>query len=175
MCCASHAYAAPLRMTCVCRTIGHDMGMSHHMCMSSHVYRVTCCVIASHVYRVTCSSDMLMSSRSSCWGANPDPLRPTTCNARTYLQPQLNKAIRRDERLIKVPLPFSLSVCVRTCVGEWVGGCGCWFGCVCDCGCDCGCECWVLWVWVWVRVICQIKREEVLAQWAYPSVMLSCP
>jgi len=30
-----------------------------------------------------------------------DPLRPTTCNARTYLQPQLNKAIRRDESLSK--------------------------------------------------------------------------
>ncbi len=35
----------------------------------------------------------------SCWGVCPDPLRPTTCNARTYLQPQLNKAIRRDESL----------------------------------------------------------------------------
>ena len=35
----------------------------------------------------------------SCWGTCPDPLRPTTCNARTYLQPQLNKAIRRDESL----------------------------------------------------------------------------
>jgi len=27
------------------------------------------------------------------WGDTPDPLSPTTCNARTYLQPQLNKAV----------------------------------------------------------------------------------
>eukprot|EP00658_Telonema_sp_P-2_P065144 TRINITY_DN54466_c0_g1_i3.p1 TRINITY_DN54466_c0_g1~~TRINITY_DN54466_c0_g1_i3.p1 ORF type:complete len:210 (-),score=48.88 TRINITY_DN54466_c0_g1_i3:287-916(-) len=35
---------------------------------------------------------------NSCWGPNPDPDRHTTCNARTYLQPQLNKACRTPER-----------------------------------------------------------------------------
>ena len=44
-----------------------------------------------------------LESRSleSCWGTCPDPLRPTTCNARTCLQPQLNKAISSSERLVK--------------------------------------------------------------------------
>jgi hypothetical protein len=37
----------------------------------------------------------------SCWGPCPDALRPTTCNARTCLQPQLNKAIASNERLVK--------------------------------------------------------------------------
>ncbi|KAJ1480387.1 hypothetical protein T484DRAFT_1810806 [Baffinella frigidus] len=37
----------------------------------------------------------------SCWGATPNPLNPTTCNARTYLQPQLNKAIARKDKLSK--------------------------------------------------------------------------
>eukprot|EP00457_Paulinella_chromatophora_P002642 gb/GEZN01002647.1/.p1 GENE.gb/GEZN01002647.1/~~gb/GEZN01002647.1/.p1 ORF type:complete len:475 (+),score=72.79 gb/GEZN01002647.1/:325-1749(+) len=35
---------------------------------------------------------------SSCWGDKPDPTKHTTCNARTYLQPQLNKAVRIDQR-----------------------------------------------------------------------------
>jgi hypothetical protein len=30
----------------------------------------------------------------SCWGVEPDPRVHTTFNARTYLQPQLNKAVR---------------------------------------------------------------------------------
>mmetsp|Transcript_52082 Transcript_52082/g.106205 ORF Transcript_52082/g.106205 Transcript_52082/m.106205 type:complete len:568 (+) Transcript_52082:625-2328(+) len=37
----------------------------------------------------------------SCWGSEPDPLNPTTCNARTYLQPQLNKAVGQQERIRK--------------------------------------------------------------------------
>lgn len=43
---------------------------------------------------------------TSCWGARPDPASYTTYNARTYLQPQLNKvkgalptAIHRPARL----------------------------------------------------------------------------
>ena len=32
----------------------------------------------------------------SCWGDRPDPMCATTCNARTLLQPQLNKAVRRS-------------------------------------------------------------------------------
>jgi hypothetical protein len=34
----------------------------------------------------------------SCWGVEPDPRAHTTFNARTYLQPQLNKAVRFAER-----------------------------------------------------------------------------
>ena len=34
----------------------------------------------------------------SCWGVEPDPRVHTTFNARTYLQPQLNKAVRFAER-----------------------------------------------------------------------------
>lgn len=35
---------------------------------------------------------------SSCWGDVPNPSNYTTFNARTYLQPQLNKACRKDEK-----------------------------------------------------------------------------
>eukprot|EP01052_Picozoa_sp_SAG31_P031098 SAG31_NODE_3262_length_4482_cov_8.132101_3_plen_431_part_00 len=38
---------------------------------------------------------------SSCWGSNPDPTSYTTYNARTFLQPQLNKAIRQGETKLK--------------------------------------------------------------------------
>ena len=38
---------------------------------------------------------------SSVWGAKPDPLSPTTCNARTYLQPQLNTAVSKDDAFLK--------------------------------------------------------------------------
>ena len=34
----------------------------------------------------------------SCWGVEPDPRVHTTFNARTYLQPQLNKAVRFADR-----------------------------------------------------------------------------
>jgi len=37
---------------------------------------------------------------TSCFGDNPDPkCCLTTCNARTFLQPQLNKAIRHTDRV----------------------------------------------------------------------------
>ena len=35
---------------------------------------------------------------TSCWGDVPNPGNYTTYNARTYLQPQLNKACKRDEK-----------------------------------------------------------------------------
>jgi hypothetical protein len=35
---------------------------------------------------------------SSCWGDVPNPSNYTTFNARTYLQPQLNKACRKEEK-----------------------------------------------------------------------------
>uniref|UniRef100_A0A6U1J5H5 Endonuclease/exonuclease/phosphatase domain-containing protein n=1 Tax=Tetraselmis chuii TaxID=63592 RepID=A0A6U1J5H5_9CHLO len=35
---------------------------------------------------------------TSCWGDVPDPANYTTFNARTFLQPQLNKAVRMAER-----------------------------------------------------------------------------
>jgi len=36
-------------------------------------------------------------SMSSCWGDTPNPKEHTTRNARTFLQPQLNKAAKRSE------------------------------------------------------------------------------
>ena len=38
---------------------------------------------------------------TSCWGDAPDPNSATTFNARTYLQPQLQKAARADEKVSK--------------------------------------------------------------------------
>lgn len=35
---------------------------------------------------------------TSCWGDTPNPSNYTTFNARTYLQPQLNKACKRDQK-----------------------------------------------------------------------------
>eukprot|EP00542_Grammatophora_oceanica_P011988 CAMPEP_0194027176 /NCGR_PEP_ID=MMETSP0009_2-20130614/1366_1 /TAXON_ID=210454 /ORGANISM="Grammatophora oceanica, Strain CCMP 410" /LENGTH=623 /DNA_ID=CAMNT_0038666143 /DNA_START=116 /DNA_END=1987 /DNA_ORIENTATION=+ len=35
---------------------------------------------------------------TSCWGDVPDPSNYTTYNARTYLQPQLNKACKKEEK-----------------------------------------------------------------------------
>ena len=35
---------------------------------------------------------------TSCWGDEPNPTSATTFNARTYLQPQLQKAARADEK-----------------------------------------------------------------------------
>lgn len=35
---------------------------------------------------------------TSCWGDKPDPKNYTTYNARTYLQPQLNKACKKAEK-----------------------------------------------------------------------------
>eukprot|EP00287_Rhodomonas_sp_CCMP768_P002872 CAMPEP_0196735566 /NCGR_PEP_ID=MMETSP1091-20130531/13963_1 /TAXON_ID=302021 /ORGANISM="Rhodomonas sp., Strain CCMP768" /LENGTH=544 /DNA_ID=CAMNT_0042079217 /DNA_START=1 /DNA_END=1635 /DNA_ORIENTATION=- len=41
------------------------------------------------------------SQLTSCWGEVADGSSPTTCNARTYLQPQLNKAIGKKDRIAK--------------------------------------------------------------------------
>ena len=38
---------------------------------------------------------------TSCWGDEPDPTSATTFNARTYLQPQLQKAAKSDEKISK--------------------------------------------------------------------------
>ena len=38
---------------------------------------------------------------TSCWGDTPDPTSATTFNARTYLQPQLQKAAKSDEKVTK--------------------------------------------------------------------------
>mmetsp|Transcript_55103 Transcript_55103/g.112683 ORF Transcript_55103/g.112683 Transcript_55103/m.112683 type:complete len:567 (+) Transcript_55103:131-1831(+) len=47
-------------------------------------------------------NDFLTSEgMSSCWGDHVDPNSPTTCNSRTYLQPQLNKAIGKQDRLTR--------------------------------------------------------------------------
>jgi hypothetical protein len=35
---------------------------------------------------------------TSCWGDVPNPSNYTTYNARTYLQPQLNKACKMEEK-----------------------------------------------------------------------------
>ena len=39
---------------------------------------------------------------TSVWGNTPNPRNYTTFNARTFLQPQLNKAARKDELVAKV-------------------------------------------------------------------------
>jgi hypothetical protein len=47
-------------------------------------------------------ADLLASlGLSSCWGPTPDQTQITTFNARTYLQPQLNKAVTLSERHVK--------------------------------------------------------------------------
>ena len=38
---------------------------------------------------------------TSCWGDTPDPTQHTTYSARTFLQPQLNKAAKKDELVAK--------------------------------------------------------------------------
>lgn len=38
---------------------------------------------------------------SSCWGVNPSAQTYTTFNARTYIQPQLNKAVKMEDRATK--------------------------------------------------------------------------
>jgi len=51
----------------------------------------------------------------SCWGDRPNPNSSTTCNARTYLQPQLNKAVGLKEKIekadknLKVSRPHALN------------------------------------------------------------------
>jgi len=45
--------------------------------------------------------DFTSKGISSVWGADPDPTNYTTYNARTYLQPQLNKALRSEEKRAK--------------------------------------------------------------------------
>merc|ERR1711865_528232 len=38
------------------------------------------------------AKDFVSKGMNSCWGTHPDKTNYTTCNARTFLQPQLNKA-----------------------------------------------------------------------------------
>jgi len=45
--------------------------------------------------------DFVAKGYSSCWGDSPDPKRHTTYNARTFLQAQLQKAARADEKISK--------------------------------------------------------------------------
>jgi hypothetical protein len=47
------------------------------------------------------ADDYVKKGLNSCWGKKPDRENYTTFNARTYLQPQLNKAAKRDERATK--------------------------------------------------------------------------
>jgi len=47
------------------------------------------------------ASAFVTDGYTSCWGDTPDPHSPTTFNARTYLQPQLQKAARTDEKETK--------------------------------------------------------------------------
>merc|ERR1712100_747451 len=44
------------------------------------------------------ASAFVADGYSSCWGDAPNPKSPTTFNARTYLQPQLQKAAKSDEK-----------------------------------------------------------------------------
>lgn len=45
--------------------------------------------------------DVLSHGLTSCWGDVPNPSNYTTYNARTYLQPQLNKACKSTEKRLK--------------------------------------------------------------------------
>jgi hypothetical protein len=45
--------------------------------------------------------DFVGRGLTSCWGDEPDPKNYTTFNARTFLQPQLNKAAKEDEKASK--------------------------------------------------------------------------
>jgi len=44
------------------------------------------------------AKDVVANDLTSCWGDVPNPKNYTTYNARTYLQPQLNKACRSSEK-----------------------------------------------------------------------------
>ena len=45
--------------------------------------------------------DFVSKGYSSCWGDAPDPTKHTTYNARTFLQPQLQKAAKSTEKASK--------------------------------------------------------------------------
>ena len=47
------------------------------------------------------AADYVSKGYSSCWGNTPDPKSHTTFNARTFLQAQLQKAARADEKISK--------------------------------------------------------------------------
>jgi len=44
------------------------------------------------------AKDVVSHGMTSCWGDVPNPKNYTTYNARTYLQPQLNKACKSSEK-----------------------------------------------------------------------------
>ena len=45
--------------------------------------------------------DFVSKGYSSCWGDAPDPSNHTTFNARTFLQPQLQKACKASDKKAK--------------------------------------------------------------------------
>ena len=45
------------------------------------------------------ASAFVADGYTSCWGDRPDPNSATTFNARTFLQPQLQKAAKTDEKV----------------------------------------------------------------------------
>jgi len=47
------------------------------------------------------AADFVSKGYSSCWGDTPDPKSHTTFNARTFLQAQLQKAARADQKISK--------------------------------------------------------------------------
>ena len=47
------------------------------------------------------AQDFVSKGYSSCWGDHPDPANHTTFNARTFLQAQLQKAARANEKVSK--------------------------------------------------------------------------
>jgi hypothetical protein len=47
------------------------------------------------------AQDFVSKGYSSCWGDAPDPDNHTTFNARTFLQPQLQKAAKASEKAAK--------------------------------------------------------------------------
>jgi len=47
------------------------------------------------------ANDYVAKGMTSCWGDAPNPKNFTVFNARTYMQPQLNKAVKKEEKDIK--------------------------------------------------------------------------
>merc|ERR1719282_1379041 len=47
------------------------------------------------------AKDIVSHGLTSCWGDVPNPSNYTTYNARTYLQPQLNKACKQSDKRAK--------------------------------------------------------------------------
>jgi hypothetical protein len=55
---------------------------------------------------------------TSCWGDKPNPKNFTTFNARTFLQPQLNKAAKKEDKVAKGDINPKVRMALAAAVGE---------------------------------------------------------